>query len=422
MVSSVGTCSEAGRPSSGDSEPRTAFLRRFRAPGGLSPAIPSALLHRTIKQSAAFQNCSPEIYFKTALSEQQLFRIAYLYSSRGNGWGKKTLCNARRRSAIALTSGLGGGGRRRRRRRGEVHAAIAGGFEAGDFGSGYAPAIDKLCPEMGGNSYFTGDAYKCCSVPIGTDEPPLPKTLISIAVSGEDSLIRRRRRPVSEVIHHITNFIGSVNELWIFSPASGQAFSFGGRIVYSRTSAEAERATAEIFHKIEQLKHEADEEISFGFDMEWRPTFKKEHTLRKTAVLQICMDPSDCYIMHIIHSGVPSILKSLLKNPSFSKVGIGIRGDARKISRDYNVCVTPLVDLSKYANLKLGGAPKNWGLAALTEVLVCRQLLKPYKIRMGNWEAKELSEEQLHYAATDAFASWHLYQVLKAIPDPKPES
>ncbi|KAK8947177.1 hypothetical protein KSP39_PZI007239 [Platanthera zijinensis] len=73
MVSSVGTCSKAGRPSSGDFEPRTAFLRQFQAPDVLPPAIPRALLHRTPKQSAAFQNCSSEIYFKTALSEQQLF-------------------------------------------------------------------------------------------------------------------------------------------------------------------------------------------------------------------------------------------------------------------------------------------------------------------------------------------------------------
>ncbi|KAK8955415.1 Werner Syndrome-like exonuclease [Platanthera guangdongensis] len=122
------------------------------------------------------------------------------------------------------------------------------------------------------------------------------------------------------------------------------------------------------------------------------------------------MDSSDCYVMHIIHSGVPPILKSLLEDPSSSKVGIGIGGDATKISRDYNVCVTPLVDLSKYANLKLGGAPKNWGLSSLTEALTCKELLKPYKIRLGNWEANELSKEQLHYAATDAFASWYLYQ------------
>lgn len=39
------------------------------------------------------------------------------------------------------------------------------------------------------------------------------------------------------------------------------------------------------------------------------------------------------------------------------------------------------------------------------------QLLKPKKIRLGNWEAVVLSEEKLHYAATDAFASWRLYHV-----------
>lgn len=39
------------------------------------------------------------------------------------------------------------------------------------------------------------------------------------------------------------------------------------------------------------------------------------------------------------------------------------------------------------------------------------QLKKPKKIRLGNWETPVLSEAQLEYAATDAFASWYLYQV-----------
>ena len=39
------------------------------------------------------------------------------------------------------------------------------------------------------------------------------------------------------------------------------------------------------------------------------------------------------------------------------------------------------------------------------------QLQKPNKIRLGNWEVDVLSKEQLQYAATDAFASWQLYQV-----------
>jgi len=43
--------------------------------------------------------------------------------------------------------------------------------------------------------------------------------------------------------------------------------------------------------------------------------------------------------------------------------------------------------------------------------LLFLQLKKPNKIRLGNWESPVLSKEQLEYAATDAFASWYLYQV-----------
>ena len=47
----------------------------------------------------------------------------------------------------------------------------------------------------------------------------------------------------------------------------------------------------------------------------------------------------------------------------------------------------------------------------LTRVLKILQLEKHNKIRLGNWETNFLSKAQLEYAATDAFASWHLYQV-----------
>lgn len=59
----------------------------------------------------------------------------------------------------------------------------------------------------------------------------------------------------------------------------------------------------------------------------------------------------------------------------FAKVGVWIANDARKISRDYNVIVEPLSDLSEYANLKLGGPPKRWSLSSLTEVLTCKEVI-----------------------------------------------
>ncbi|VFQ66859.1 unnamed protein product [Cuscuta campestris] len=45
------------------------------------------------------------------------------------------------------------------------------------------------------------------------------------------------------------------------------------------------------------------------------------------------------------------------------------------------------------------------------------ELPKPSNLRLGNWDTPVLSKEHLSYVATDAFVSWHLYQVLKSLPD-----
>uniref|UniRef100_A0A1D1YCD6 3'-5' exonuclease n=1 Tax=Anthurium amnicola TaxID=1678845 RepID=A0A1D1YCD6_9ARAE len=191
--------------------------------------------------------------------------------------------------------------------------------------------------------------------------------------------------------------------------------SFGGRIVYCRTASEVEKATLELLDIIEAKKENMDK-ISMGFDLEWRPTFGRGEIPRKAAVMQICVDTAHCFVMHIIHSGIPSILTSLLGDSSYVKVGVSIANDALKILKDYGIRVAPLDDLSSFANLKLGGTHKKWSLCSLTEMLTCKQLAKPNKIRMGDWEVDALSREQLHYAATDAFASWYLYEVLRSFP------
>ncbi|CAI0378500.1 unnamed protein product [Linum tenue] len=74
------------------------------------------------------------------------------------------------------------------------------------------------------------------------------------------------------------------------------------------------------------------------------------------------------------------------------QVGVGIGKDCVKVLKDYNVSVQAVEDLSSLANQKLGGEPGNWSLKALTEMLVSKELPKPNKIRLGNWEVKSLSK------------------------------
>ncbi|KAG4923054.1 hypothetical protein JHK82_048954 [Glycine max] len=190
---------------------------------------------------------------------------------------------------------------------------------------------------------------------------------------------------------------------------------FSGQISYSRTFDAVEKAATKLL-QILQEKTTDMMQTAIGFDIEWKPTFRKGVPPGKVAVMQICGDTRHCHVLHLIHSGIPQNLQLLLEDPTVLKVGAGIDGDAVKVFRDYNISVKGVTDLSFHANQKLGGDHK-WGLASLTEKLLSKQLKKPNKIRLGNWEAPVLSKEQLEYAATDAFASWCLYQAIKDLPD-----
>ncbi|KAM3249763.1 Werner Syndrome-like exonuclease isoform X2 [Capsicum annuum] len=197
--------------------------------------------------------------------------------------------------------------------------------------------------------------------------------------------------------------------------------TFKGRVIYSRTTKEVEKSAVALFNFVEEKKRN-EGHVALGFDIEWKPTFRRgQFKLQrvppgKAAVMQICGDKGNCYVLHIFHSGIPLTLQSLLEDPTVVKVGVCIANDAYKVLQDHNVSVKALEDLSELANKKLDD-PKKWSLASLTEKLLAKQLPKPSNIRLGNWEANVLSREQLHYAATDAFVSWYLYQALKSLPE-----
>ncbi|KAK7331450.1 hypothetical protein VNO77_25675 [Canavalia gladiata] len=226
---------------------------------------------------------------------------------------------------------------------------------------------------------------------------------------------RRRRLPTSLVALQHPNTSS-------FSPSQGYSrmrlpvMKFSGQIMYSRTFDDVDKAATKLLKILEEKKREMAQ-IAVGFDIEWRPTFRKGVPPGKVAVMQICGDVSHCHVLHLIHSGIPPNLQLLLEDPTVLKVGAGIGGDAGKVFRDYNISVKGVEDLSFRANQKLGGGPYKWGLASLAEKLLSKQLKKPSKIRLGNWETPVLSKGQLEYAATDAFASWYLYQAIKDLPD-----
>ncbi|KAL5542703.1 hypothetical protein UlMin_010413 [Ulmus minor] len=234
--------------------------------------------------------------------------------------------------------------------------------------------------------------------------------------TNQDSHTARRRLPNSILaLQHPNSF--SLSPCQVSSRMRLPVMKFGGQITYSRTAAEVERAAMELLRNFEAKKEQMGQAAAVGFDIEWKATFMKGASPGKAAVMQICTDTRHCHVMHIVHSGITKHLQLLLENSMLVKVGVGIGNDAVKVFKDYNVSVKAVEDLSFLANQKLGGDSQKWSLGALTEMLISKQLLKSKRIQLGNWETDFLSVDQLEYAATDAYASWYLYEVLQTLPD-----
>lgn len=193
--------------------------------------------------------------------------------------------------------------------------------------------------------------------------------------------------------------------------------NFGGHIVYSKTPFEVEKASMELLQILKSRKSNKEVPVPMGLDLEWKPFYNRVgEKPTKVAVVQICLGSERCDVMHIIHSGIPPVLQSLLEDQSSVKVGVCIGGDALKMKNDYNVHVRDYEDLSTLACQKLR-PPRRWSLSTLCEKLTGKEVDKPRHIRCGNWEVDNLSIAQLQYAATDAYASWYLYEALKSLPD-----
>uniref|UniRef100_A0A4W4F1D0 DNA 3'-5' helicase n=1 Tax=Electrophorus electricus TaxID=8005 RepID=A0A4W4F1D0_ELEEL len=141
-----------------------------------------------------------------------------------------------------------------------------------------------------------------------------------------------------------------------------------------------------------------------GFDLEWPPSFTKGKS-KKVALVQLCATEEKCYLFHISSmSGFPPGLKMLLEDENIRKVGVGIEGDKWKLLSDYDVKMKSFVELSDLANDKLKCMEK-WSLDGLVKHLFKKKLFKNNDVRCGHWDDFELTQEQKHYAATDAYVS-----------------
>ncbi|KAK0462161.1 ribonuclease H-like domain-containing protein [Armillaria novae-zelandiae] len=151
---------------------------------------------------------------------------------------------------------------------------------------------------------------------------------------------------------------------------------------------------------------------------------ENEESVLVTAIVQLAYKDT-IWIFQLndhIHSGpFPSQLITFLKNPCILKVGQNVNLDLRNLQEESGI-KQPFAGGVDVAHLpKCKGVVKNtWiSLADLCARVLKVHLNKDLATRISpDWHSDELSSEQLHYAALNAWASLKIYEELEQMQVP----
>lgn len=143
-----------------------------------------------------------------------------------------------------------------------------------------------------------------------------------------------------------------------------------------------------------------------GFDTETKPSYVKGQVF-KVALLQLSTE-TDAYLIRLHKISQFQSLINVFENTEIIKVGVAIHDDLRALQKTFKFTPQKFIEIQTLARKK--GLTK-LGLKNMAEELLHGTVFKGPK--MTNWERVKLTDEQLMYAATDAWIGLKLLEKLQ---------
>ena len=143
-----------------------------------------------------------------------------------------------------------------------------------------------------------------------------------------------------------------------------------------------------------------------GFDTETKPTFRKGK-LNDVSLLQLATS-DDAYLFRTHKTGISNVLKRVFENSSVLKVGVAIKDDIKSLQSLRHFIPGGFIELQDY--VKKFDIEDN-GLKKLAANILGFRISK--RQQTSNWERDMLLEEQVYYAATDAWVCYEMYAKLQ---------
>lgn len=160
-------------------------------------------------------------------------------------------------------------------------------------------------------------------------------------------------------------------------------------------------------------EEEADKAVNYlkqqkivGVDTETKPSFKRGK-VHKVALLQISTEDT-CFLFRLNRIGMPASLQEFLKNDTL-KIGLSLKDDFMMLQKRKDVHAEEgnWIELQDYV-CHFGIEDRS--LQKIYANLFGKKISKSQ--RLSNWEADTLTEAQMQYAATDAWACVKIYNCL----------
>ena len=171
---------------------------------------------------------------------------------------------------------------------------------------------------------------------------------------------------------------------------------FSGRIFVIYTEDDTDKA-------VEYLQTQ----MIVGVDTETRPSFKRG-MVHKVSLLQIATLDT-CFLFRLNRIGMPRSLQEFLMSDTL-KIGLSLKDDFMMLRRRKDVHAEEgnWIELQDYVG-RFGIEDRS--LQKIYANLFGQKISKSQ--RLSNWEADTLSEAQMKYAATDAWACVQIYNCLE---------
>jgi ribonuclease D len=165
------------------------------------------------------------------------------------------------------------------------------------------------------------------------------------------------------------------------------------------------RSPEQLLPALQQIRKEK----LLGFDTETRPAFRKGESY-PPSLLQLAGE-NEVWLFQLRRFPDLAPLFALLADPSIRKAGVAIRRDLSELRDLCPFEPAGFVDLGIAAENR---GFRNTGLRPLAALLLNGRISK--KAQTSNWAAEYLDERQLRYAATDAWVSRRLHDLLHPSP------